>query len=93
MGITEFVLSAGYKPRTYGRVIEHNQEAGVVNPLDLEAAVDTVPLGERGLDVPGLELLREASEGEDARNAGGELGESSSHRVGVWTGGVACGAV
>ena len=56
---------------TYGGIIKDNQEASIVNPLDLEAAVHAVPLGERSLDVPGLELLRKASEGEDARDAGG----------------------
>ena len=57
--------------RTDGSIIKDNQEASIVNPLDLEAAVHAVPLGERSLDVPGLELLRKASEGEDARDAGG----------------------
>ena len=61
------------QPRTDGGIIKDNQEASIVNPLDLEAAADTLPLGEGGLDVPGLKLLGEASEGENASDAGGEL--------------------
>ena len=66
--------------RTDGSIIKDNQEASIVNPLDLEAAADALPLGECGLDVPGLELLGEAGEGENASDAGGELGESGCHR-------------
>ena len=65
---------------TYGGIIKDNQEASIVNPLDLEAAVNVVPLGESGLDVPGFKLLREAGKGENTSDTGGELGESCCHR-------------
>ena len=65
--------------RTDGSIIKDNQEASIVNPLDLEASANGFPLGERSLDIPGLELLGEASEGENASDAGGELRESSCH--------------
>ena len=55
--------------RTDGSIIKDNQEASIVNPLDLEATINGVPLGEGSLDIPGLELLGEAGEGEDAGDA------------------------
>ena len=64
---------------TYGGIIKDNQEASIVNPLDLEAAVNVVPLGESGLDVPSFELLWEAGKGQDTSDTGGKLGESCGH--------------
>jgi hypothetical protein len=56
-------------------VLEDNQEARIINPLDLKSSTDVFPLYESGLDIPRLQLLREAGERKNASDASGELGE------------------
>jgi hypothetical protein len=64
---------AGRKERrTDDGITEDDEEGGIVDPLDLEAAAVVFKLGEGGLDVPRLELGWETREREDAGNAGGE---------------------
>jgi len=58
--------------RTNDWIAEDDEEGGIVDPLDLEAAPLIFKFGEGSLDVSCLELGRETREREDAGNAGGE---------------------
>lgn len=60
-------------------ILEDNEKAGVVLPLDLEATVLILKLGESILDVFRLELLGEAGEVEDAGDGCRETGEVGGH--------------
>jgi len=60
-------------------VLKDNQEARIINPLDLKPSTNAFPLYESGLDIPCLQLLREAGERKNARDAGRELGERGGH--------------
>ena len=64
---------------TDASVIEDDHQTGIVNPLDPEPSHDVLPLGERRLDVLRLQLLRKASQAEDAGDGGGERGELGGH--------------
>ena len=54
----------------YRGILEDNQETGVVLPLDFKAAIHALVVGERGLDVLGLEFLGEPGEVENAGDGG-----------------------
>jgi len=56
-------------------VLEDNQEARIVDPLDPKPSADVFPLPKSRLDIPRLQLLREAGERKNTRDASGELGE------------------
>lgn len=56
-------------------VLEDDQETGIIDPLDLKPSADVFPLNKSGLNIPRLQLLREAGERKNARNASRELGE------------------
>jgi len=56
-------------------VLKDNQEARIIDPLDLKPSTDVFPLYKSGLDIPRLQLLREAGERKNACDAGRELGE------------------
>lgn len=56
-------------------VLEDDQEAGIVDPLDLKPSTDVFPLCESGLDIPRLQLFRESSKRKNACDASRELGE------------------
>jgi len=58
--------------RTDDWIAEDDEEGGIIDPLDLEAAALVFEFGEGGLDVPSLELGWKTRERENARNAGGE---------------------
>jgi len=58
-----------------GGVLEDNQEARIIDPLDLKPSADVFPLCEGGLDIPRLQLLREAGKRKNTCDAGRELGE------------------
>ena len=60
---------------TDGGVLEDNQEARIINPLDLKSSANAFPLCESSLDIPRLQLLREAGERKNAGDASRELGE------------------
>ena len=64
---------------TNGGVLEDDQEAGIIDPLDLESSINAFPFGKGGLNIPSFELFRESSERKDACDAGRELGERGSH--------------
>jgi hypothetical protein len=59
--------------------LEDYQKTRIVPPLNLEAAIKVLPLGEGGLDVFSLEFFREPSQRQDARNRGGKARERSGH--------------
>jgi hypothetical protein len=56
-------------------VLEDDQEAGIIDPLDLKPSTDALPLYKSSLDVPRLQLFREAGERKNTCDAGGELSE------------------
>jgi len=56
-------------------VLEDNQEARIIDPLDLKPSADVFPLYKSGLDISRLQLLREAGKRENACDASRELGE------------------
>jgi len=56
-------------------ILEDNQEARIVDPLDLKPSTDVFPLCESGLDIPRLQLFRETGKRENACDASRELGE------------------
>jgi len=56
-------------------VLEDDQEAGIIDPLDLEPSPDAFPLCKSGLDIPRLELFWESGERKNACDASRELGE------------------
>ena len=56
-------------------VLEDDQEAGIIDPLDLKPSTDVFPLRKSGLNIPRLQLFREAGERKDASDASGELSE------------------
>jgi len=60
-------------------VLEDDQEAGIIDPLDLKPSADAFPLCESGLNVSRLQLFREAGERKDASDASRELGEGGGH--------------
>lgn len=62
-------------------ILKHNVETCVILPLDAEPATGALPFCEGGLDVLCLELLREASQGEDARHGRGEPRDGGRHRA------------
>ena len=69
------------KGLTDSGIVEDDQEARIVDPLDLETAVGVLPLGEGGLNVSGFKLLWETSESENTSYTSGELRESGCHCV------------
>lgn len=60
-------------------ILEHDEKAGVVLPLDLEATVLILKFGECILDVFRLELLWETGEIEDASDGCRKTGEIGGH--------------
>lgn len=58
-----------------GGILENYQKTRIIDPLDLETAVDILPFGKCGLDVSGLELFGKASKSQDASDAGRKLRE------------------
>jgi len=58
-----------------GGILKDNQEARIIDPLDLKPTTDAFPLHKSGLDIPRLQLFREAGERKNACHASGELGE------------------
>jgi len=58
-----------------GGVLENNQEARIVDPLDLKPSADVFPLRESRLDIPRLQFPRETGERKNTCDAGRELGE------------------
>jgi len=60
-------------------VLEDDQEARIIDPLDLKPTANVFPLYKSGLDIPRLQFPREAREGENACHASGELGEGGGH--------------
>ena len=67
------------KGLTDSGIVEDDQEARIVDPLDLETTVCVLPLGEDSLDISGFEFLWEACEREDTSYAGRELRKRSCH--------------
>jgi hypothetical protein len=67
------------RPLTDGSILEDDKQAGVILPLDLEAAIDALPIGKGGLDVLGLELLIEAGERKDSSDGGRQSGQRRGH--------------
>jgi len=60
-------------------ILEDNQEARIIDPLDLESSADVFPLYKRGLNIPRLQLLRETGERKNPGDASRELGERRGH--------------
>ena len=56
-------------------VLEDNQEARVIDPLDLKPSANVFPLCKSSLDISRLQLPREAGKRENACDASRELGE------------------
>jgi len=60
---------------TDGGVLEDNQEARIIDPLDLKPPADVFPLYKGGLDIPRLQLLWEAGKRKNTCDASRELSE------------------
>jgi len=58
-----------------GGVLEDNQEARIIDPLDLKPPADVFPLYKGGLDIPRLQLLWETGKRKNTCDASRELGE------------------
>lgn len=57
------------------RVLEDDQETGIIDPFDLKPSADGFPLCKRGLDIPCFQFFRESGERKNACDASRELGE------------------
>ena len=79
MSQIRFGLSKRDGGLTNCRVLEDNQEARIIDPLDLKPSTNAFPLYKGGLDVPRFQLLRKASERKNACDAGRELSERGGH--------------
>jgi len=60
-------------------ILEDNQEARIIDPLDLKPSTNVFPLYEGRLDISRLQLLREAGKRENTGDASRELGERGCH--------------
>jgi len=56
-------------------VLEDDQEAGIIDPLDLKPSTNVFPLYKGGLNISRLQLLRKAGKRKNACDASRELGE------------------
>ena len=56
-------------------VLKDDQEARIIDPLDLKSSANIFPLYESGLYIPRLQLFRKAGKRKDAGDASGELVE------------------
>jgi len=65
----------GDEQLTDSGVLEDNQEARIIDPLNLKPSADVFPLYESRLNVSRLQLLREAGKRENTCDASRELGE------------------
>lgn len=66
--------------------MKHNQEAGVVQPFDLETAIASLPVRKCALDILCLQLLREPAQVENTRDRGREACKRSHCKRRCWYG-------